>query len=134
MNRYKEVKERMNIDSDLVEELIFEKGDRVTLNKDITLSDLGKNFWDGAQSSTLNFLSEYLDKNEYVFTVTKNVKKNLTNRDMNSVRLDEYRDDFSSTISQIVLKKVDFKEMTLEEIEEQLGYKIKIVVKECVKE
>lgn len=124
----------MNIDSDLVEELIFEKGDRVTLNKDITLSDLGKNFWDGAQSSTLNFLSEYLNKNECVFTVTKNVKKNLTNRDMNSVRLDEYRDDFSSTISQIVLKKVDFKEMTLEEIEDQLGYKIKIVVKEEVKE
>lgn len=114
----------MNIDSNLIEEIIFKKGDRVTLNKDITLSDLTKNFWDGSKFSTLNFLGMYLDESESIFTITEDVKKDITERDMNSVRLNEYRDDFSSTISQIVLKKTNFKEMTLEEIEEKLGYKI----------
>lgn len=93
---------------------MFNIGDKVKINRQATIEDFTKNNWGGCQIDTLNFIKYYGDINkefiveesydEYVFIKGKCVNNNIL---------------------QLVEKAK--KEMTISEIEKELGYSIKIV-------
>ena len=96
----------------------IEKGDTIRFRKDATLHDLVKGNWGGCQPSMLELLVEY----EF-----EPMEVSGFSRVSNSPKVDDLV--FNENVVEIV-KKTEYKEYTLEELEEKLGEKIKIKVEE----
>lgn len=97
----------------------FQVGDLVKINKQATIEDLTKNYWNGCQSNTLEFLKKYVDKDK-TFEVVSNYEDFLNIKEIGSNYLIEL-------VNSNILKKIQVKEMTVSEIEKELGYPIKII-------
>ena len=97
----------------------FQVGDLVKINKQATIEDLTKNHWNGCQSNTLEFLKKYVDKDK-TFEVVSNYEDFLNIKEIGSNYLIEL-------VNSNILKKIQVKEMTVSEIEKELGYPIKII-------
>lgn len=99
----------------------FKVGDKVKINKQATIEDLTKHFWNGCCSNTLIFLDKYghLEKVFKVEYVDENYL-NLINIE------DDTRNEY---VNVNILKKIEtpVKEMTISEIEKELGYPIKVI-------
>ncbi len=92
----------------------FQVGDKVKINTQSTIEDFTKNHWGGCQIGTLNFIQGYGDINkEFIVEESYDRYVRLKGRFVNN------------NILQLV-EKVK-KEMTIAEIEKELGYSIKIV-------
>lgn len=102
-------------DFELIEEDSIKVGDIVEINKNATIEDFISDHWKGVKASTIRLLesNDFKKKfrvrkiyNEYVYTTIDEDKEYLLNKK--------------------IIQKVEYKEMTKEEIEKELGYKIKI--------
>lgn len=97
----------------------IEVGDTVRIRKDITLEDLTKNYWNGCQIETMDFLKRACHSdfdNEYKVTAVNEKWLKVEGYDLHiNVKLFE------------LVKKKEVKEMTIEEISEALGYEVKVV-------
>lgn len=93
---------------------MFNVGDKVKINRQATIEDFTKDHWEGCQIDTLNFIRDYGDMNKE-FIVEESYDKYVRLRG-------KY---VNKNIIQLV-EKVK-KEMTISEIEKELGYSIKIV-------
>lgn len=100
---------------ELIEEDSIKVGDIVEINKNATIEDFTSDHWKGVKASTIRLLesNDFKKKfrvrkiyNEYVYTTIDEDKEYLLNKK--------------------IIQKVEYKEMTKEEIEKELGYKIKI--------
>lgn len=100
----------------------FQKGDTVKINKQATIDDMSKNYWNGCQRDTLNFIERYANSDRYF-------KLNSDNLDDDYVEINvkEYDEVKRYLVNTNILKLVDKKEMTISEIEKALGYPIKVV-------
>lgn len=99
----------------------FKVGDIVKINKQATIEDFTKNFWNGCCSNTLNFLKKY-GHLEKVFKVE------FVNEDyLDLLNIED--DTYNELVNVNILKKteVPIKEMTIVEIEKELGYPIKVI-------
>ena len=75
--------------------------------------------WNGCKSNTLVFIQEYFDSDK-IFTISEiSAKGNLVLKEFN-----EYFVNYK------LFNLVPCKEMTIAEIEEELGYQIKVVKEE----
>ncbi len=92
------------------------RGDLVKINKRATIEDLISNYWEGCQLSTTEFIKEYagLDKEFVVDDV-----------DGGAILLKGIKYPVTKSILRVVGKA--HKEMTIGEIEKELGYKVKII-------
>lgn len=97
----------------------FEIGDRVKINKRATIEDFTKDFWNGCQVNTLDFLRSYGDKDK-LFKVIYVDNNYLDIKDIENNHLFEL-------VNINIFEKVEIKEMTIAEIEKELGYPIKVV-------
>ena len=107
----------------------FKVGDKVKINKYATIYDLSNNFWNGCKDSTLDFISIFSNSNE-IFEV-----KGVHNID-GDVILDKSRGRYINKNLLTLLERPEIKEMTKEEIEKELGYRIirisEVIDKEAV--
>ena len=92
----------------------IEKGDTIKFRKDATLYDLVKDNWNGCQLSTLRLLREY----EFEPMEVSGFSHFLNNPKVDDVVINK-------NVIEIV-KKREYKEYTIEELEKKLGEKIKI--------
>lgn len=99
----------------------FNIGDRVKLNRNATIDDFTKNNWNGCQIDTLAFIKDYGSECKKNKTFT--VKNTFSDGD-----IEVY--GFNSIVNGNIFELVQAKEMTIKEIEEILGYAIKIVKEE----
>ena len=96
--------------------LKFEVGDKVKINREITIKELSEDAWNGCQSATLEFIKQYFDSDK-MFTVSRiSTMENLELKEFNEVFVN-YR----------LFNVVPLKKMTVSEIEKELGYPIKII-------
>lgn len=92
-------------------------GDIVEIDTKATIGDITENDWHGCQCSTLDFIRDFSNEG-LTFRVTSKYD--------NSLKLDDNIGPININIFKKV--KVDVvKEMTKDEIEQELGYKIKII-------
>ena len=71
--------------TDMIKKVIdFKTGDRVRINKQATIEDFTKNYWNGCQNATLNFIRGNADK-EKSFIVTKVTEEYLELEDYDEV-------------------------------------------------
>lgn len=91
--------------------------DIVEINKNATIEDFTSDYWKGVKASTIHLLesNDFKKKfrvreiyNEYVYATID----------------EEYGEEY--LLNKKIIQKVEYKEMTKEEIEKELGYKIKI--------
>ena len=104
----------------------FKVGDKVRVNKQATIEDFSKDWWNGCQFSTLNFLRTYADKDE-IFIVTEQRDRCLRLKE--EEKEEEIDGPININIFELVERK-EVKEMTIAEIEKELGYPIKVVKEE----
>lgn len=97
----------------------FKVGDIVKINKYVTIYDLSNNFWNGCKDATLDFISTFSNSKE-VFVV-----KGVHNID-GDVILDKSYGRYINKKLFTLVERQEFKEMTKEEIEKELGYRINI--------
>lgn len=100
-------------------EMKFKVGDIVKINKKISLKDLTKNYWNGCQLATMEFLKKasYEDFEEKY--KVRGVRDGCVTVE-----------NFGSCVNEAVFVLVErkkVKEMTVEEISKALGYEVKIV-------
>ena len=96
-------------------------GDSVKINKKATLEDLTKNHWNGCQLTTLGFIRTQADSDE-IFVVEES-----HNDDCVDLKSEESNEKYMLVNINILEKtENDVKEMTIEEISKELGYKVKI--------
>ena len=100
----------------------FQKGDIVKINKQATIDDMSKNYWNGCQEHTLNFIKRYVNSNK-----TFKLDTHYLNDDYVTIKVKEYDGVKEYLVNTNILELIDKKEMTISEIEEKLGYPIKIV-------
>lgn len=100
----------------------FKIGDKVKINKQATIEDFTKDFWNGCQENTLDFLRSYGGEDK-IFKVIYVDNDYLNIKDIENNRLFEL-------VNINIFEKVEIKEMTLAEIEKALGYPIKVVKEE----
>lgn len=99
--------------------MVFKVGDIVKINKQATIEDFTKHFWNGCQIATLNFIQNYGDKDK-TFKVVR--------LDDECLDLKEIENNcVSKSVNINILKKISVKEMTISEIEKELGHPIKII-------
>lgn len=96
----------------------FKKGDTVKINKQATIDDMSKNYWNGCQMDTLNFIRRYANRN-------KIFKINYISQNNDYVTINDEIEEYLININ--ILELVDKKEMTILEIEKELGYPIKVI-------
>lgn len=97
----------------------FEVGDRVKINKQATIDDFTKNFWNGCKFDTLSFLQFYGDEDKTFKVIHLNSKSvDLEDTELKCTK---------ECINVNILRKIEVKEMTIAEIEKELGYPIKII-------
>lgn len=96
----------------------FDIGDIVKINRNATIHDFTKNFWNGCKSDTLKFIGLYgsEEKQDKTFRVIR------THSDG-----DIEVAGFDYIVNGNIFELVKVKEMTVEQIEKELGYKIKII-------
>lgn len=97
----------------------YEIGDIVKINKQATIGDFTKNCWNGCQTDTLDFLREY-GAEDKTFRVVRIDDGCLDIKEIGSNYVNEL-------VNINILKKMQVKEMTIHEIEKELGYPIKII-------
>lgn len=96
-------------------------GDRVRVNKKATIEDFTKNHWNGCQMTTLAFIKQQGDSDK-IFVVEES-----HNDDCVDLKSEESNEHYIFVNINILEKTEDVvKEMTIEEISKELGYKIKI--------
>jgi hypothetical protein len=91
----------------------IEVGDIVKLNKKAKIEDFTKNYWNGCQISTLDFIKNYWNDEEFIVEDVNDRWAKLEGLLVN--------------INILILVKKSKKEMTIAEIEKELGYPIKII-------
>lgn len=94
-------------------------GDKVRINKQATIEDFTKNYWNGCQGNTLNFIRSNADK-EKTFIVTKATGEYL--------ELEGYDEVVNINIFELVERKS--KKVTMKEVCEKFGYDVEIVKEE----
>lgn len=104
---------------------LIKVGDTVRINKKATIEDFTKNYWNHCKLDTLEFIEKEGDSDE-IFVVKNKI-------DNDCVSLKKKKSDygyyvFYENVNINILEKIeeDVKEMTIEEISKELGYKIKI--------
>ena len=99
----------------------IKKGDRVKLNKKQQSKILQKNYWNGCQLTTLGFIRKKANENE-IFVVEEFYGDDCVDL------ISEESNEKYELVNINILEKTenDVKEMTIEEISKELGYKIKI--------
>lgn len=95
----------------------FKVGDKVKINKYATIYDISNNFWNGCKNATLDFISIFSNSNE-IFEV-----RGVHNID-GDVILDKSRGHYINKKLFTLVERTEVKEMTIEEIEKELGYRI----------
>lgn len=95
----------------------FKVGDKVKINKQATIEDFTKDSWNGCQENTLNFLRSYGGEDK-IFKVIYVDNDYLDIKDIENNHLLEL-------VNINIFEKV--KEMTITEIEKELGYPIKVI-------
>ena len=100
-------------------------GDKVRVNKKATIEDFTKNYWNHCQSDTLDFIEKEGDSDK-IFDVISKIDNDCVCLKRKKSDYDDYDDYDNVNIN--ILEKIeeDVKEMTIEEISKELGYKIKI--------
>ncbi len=93
----------------------FKVGDRVRINKQATIEDFTKNYWNGCQSATLDFIRNNANE-EKSFIVTKATEKYL--------ELKDYDEVININIFELVERKV--KKVTMKEVCENLDMMLKL--------
>ena len=96
----------------------FKIGDKVKINKEIKIRELSEDSWNGCQRDTLEFIKQYFDSDK-IFTVS-NISV------IGNLELKEFNED-NIIVNYKLFNLVPFKEMTVSEIEKELGYPIKII-------
>lgn len=97
----------------------YKVGDKVKMNKQATIEELSEDWWNGCQSNTFEFIKEYFDSDK-IFTISEiSAKGNLVLKEFN-----EYFVNYK------LFNLVLCKEMTIAEIEKELGYPIKVIKEE----
>lgn len=120
---FPEISNWFGVEAELVPVYNFEVGDMVQIRKDCSLEELTYNYWNGCQTSTMNFLKqESFHDFDNVYTV-KTVDDECLN-------LLEYHGPVNRNLFELVKKKEDTKKMTLKEICDVLGYDIEIIKEE----
>lgn len=97
---------------------IFEIGDIVRINRNATIHDFTKNHWNGCQSDTLEFIKTYGSEEKQ--NKTFRVKETYSDGD---VRVS----GFDYIVNGNIFELAPVKEMTVQQIETELGYPIKII-------
>ncbi len=101
----------------------FEVGDIVTLNREATIEDLVGNSWSGTCSNSLDFLKTSDEGKEFEITEL-NYRGNCKFKE----RTFETGTGFVNKKLLKLVKKAELKkEMSIEDIEKELGYPIKVV-------
>ena len=90
----------------------FKVVDTVKINKQATIEDFTKNHWNGCQNDTLEFIKEY-GNTDRTFIVNKITP-------MNNLSVVEF-ECVNHNIFELIKKKENVKEMTVSEIEKELG-------------
>lgn len=107
---------------------MFEIGDKVKVRLDCTIGELAANKWNKAHKDTLKFLNE-CDLSDEFFIDDISDRGNLVFEDVADSRL-----FVNPKLFEIVEKAEDEEdedepvEMTLDEICEELGYRVKLVI------
>ena len=99
----------------------FKVGDKVKINKQATIEDLTKDYWNGCCDNTLRFLNKY-----GIYVKIFEVK--YVNEDyLDLINIED--DTYNEYVNVNILKKIEtpVKEMTIAEIEKELGYPIKVI-------
>lgn len=99
--------------------MIYEVGDLVKINKQATIEDFTKHCWNGCQINTLKFIENYGDKDK-TFRVVHLGDEYLNLKEIGGNCVYE-------VVNINILKKISVKEMTISEIEKELGYPIKVI-------
>lgn len=94
----------------------FKVGDKVRINKQATIEDFTKNYWNGCQMGTLDFIISNADEEE-TFIVTKATKEYL--------KVEGYSGVVNINIFELVERKS--KKVTMKEVCEKFGYDVEIV-------
>lgn len=94
-------------------------GDIVEINKNATIEDFTSDYWKGVKASTIHLLETNDFKKEFRVRKIYNEYVYATIDEY-----DEYGEEY--LLNKKIIQKVEYKEMTKEEIEKELGYKIKI--------
>lgn len=97
----------------------FKVGDEVRINKQTTIENFTKNYWNGCQTATLDFIKRYADE-EKIFTVTKAKSSCL--------KLEGFDYFVNINIFELVERKA--KKVTMKEVCEKFGYDVEIVKEE----
>lgn len=106
--------------TDMIKKSInFKPGDKVRINKQATIEDFTKNYWNGCKGGTLNFIRNNDDEEE-TFIVTKATKEYL--------ELEGYSEVVNINIFELVERKA--KKVTMKEVCEKFGYDVEIVKEE----
>ena len=93
--------------------------DIVEINKNATIEDFTSDYWKGVKASTIQLLESNDFKKKFrVRKIYEEYVYATTDED------DEYGEEY--LLNKKIIQKVEYKEMTKEEIEKELGYKIKI--------
>ena len=100
----------------------FQKGDTVKINKQATIDDMSKNHWNGCQRDTLNFIQRYANSNK-----TFKLNSDYLYDDYVEIKVKEDDEVKEYLVNTNILELIDKKEMTISEIEKELGYPIKVV-------
>lgn len=101
-------------------------GDKVKLNKKATIEDFTKNYWNHCQLDTLDFIEKEGDSDK-IFDVISKIDNDCVCLKRKS-DYDDYDYKYYDNVNINILEKIeeDVKDMTIEEISKELGYKIKI--------
>ena len=97
---------------------IFKIGDVVRINRNATIHDFTKNHWNGCQIDTLDFIKTYGSEEQK----DRTFRVNATYRDG-----DIEVNGFGHIINGNIFELAPVKEMTIQQIEIELGYPIKII-------
>lgn len=101
----------------------FEVGDIVTLNREATIEDLVGNKWSGTRSNSCDFLRRFDESKEFEITEL-NYRGNCKFKEFEG----QTETGFVNKKLLKLVKKAEFKkEMSIEDIEKELGYSIKVV-------
>ena len=95
-----------------LQSLEIEVGDTVRINKQATIEDFTKNHWNGCQMNTLDFIERYGDQDKEF------IVKKVSN---NCLKVSVFGQYVNLNIFELVEKKENVKEMTVSEIEKELG-------------
>ena len=100
--------------------ITFQVGDKVKVRLDCTLEDIFENHCHGCLENTMRFIKSDRYAQHKVYTI-------IGVNDKGDIYLDEESNKLNFQIFELVERKENIKEMTVEEISKELGYEVKIV-------